>query len=114
MIKHRVQSKLAFGICVIIASVFSTGCATGTQRVMPVDDLNRFQIDCRIKPQQIKFLQSLRTSQDDKLGARMANVVQPWTVVTDHSNYRQRALVGNGYTDWSINQLLLRLSHDCP
>lgn len=108
------QLKLASGVCAIIVSVFSSGCSTSGQRVMAVDDLNRFQIDCRIKTEQIRFLQSLRSTPDNRMAASLTNIVQPWAIVTDYSGYRQRALVGNGYTDWSINQLLLRLSYDCP
>ena len=81
---------------------------------MAVDDLDRFQIDCRIKAQQIRFLQGMRATQDDRFLAGATNLTRPWTVVTAFPEYKHRVLVNNGYTNWSINQLLMRISHDCP
>ena len=55
-----------FGACVIIVSLCS-GCATGTPpaRPMMANDLDHFQIDCRIKDQQRAFLESMRLTPDD-------------------------------------------------
>ena len=58
-----------FGPCVIIASLCS-GCATGGPPSRPVanlNDLNYFQPDCKIRDQQIAYLQSLRRTSDDML-----------------------------------------------
>jgi hypothetical protein len=110
----KVLLKPAFGLCVIAVSLFSTGCATGQYQPMAVDDLDRFQIDCRIKAQQIRFLQGMRATQDDRFLAGATNLTRPWTVVTAFPEYKHRVLVNNGYTNWSINQLLMRISHDCP
>ena len=59
---------IVFGLCVIIASLCS-GCATGAPSASTVSlyDINYFQPDCRIKEQQMHFLQSLRRGRDDKL-----------------------------------------------
>ena len=114
MSKPAVVSKLAFGVFVITASVFSTGCASTANSTVAVYDLENFQINCRIKEQQIKFLQSLRTNRDTQFVANIENTIKPWTMITDYPQYRQRASIANGYTNWNINQLLLRLGYDCP
>lgn len=57
-----------FGLCVITVSLCS-GCATGapSKQAANLYDLNYFQPDCRIKAEQIAYLQSLRRSPDDML-----------------------------------------------
>tara|TARA_R110000868_G_scaffold117995_1_gene313140 strand:+ start:63 stop:443 length:381 start_codon:yes stop_codon:yes gene_type:complete len=71
---QEVVDKFArvFGVCVIIASLCS-GCATGTPAARPMlaDDLNHFQVDCRIKDQQRAFLESMRLTRDDVFFNRM-------------------------------------------
>ena len=111
MTKLRVQSKLAFGTFVIVASLFNTASA---QPVMLAQDLEYFRIDCRIKEQQMVFLQSLRTTPDQRLGAGFINAVTPWRVITDSTSFRQNVQVHNGNTNWLITQLILKLSKDCP
>ena len=112
MNKLAVKSKLAFGAFVTIVSVFNVGCANYSP-VMS-SHLDSFQIDCRIKEQQVRFLQSMRNTNNEKFNARATNAVMPWTMITDSSNYQHRQGVQTGYNDWVINQLLLRLGYDCP
>jgi len=59
---------LKFGICVICVSLYS-GCATGTpsRTAMSIDDLEYFKYDCKIAPQQIVMLNSMRRTADDQL-----------------------------------------------
>lgn len=80
---------------------------------MAIHDIEHFQINCRMKEQQIHFLQSLRTGQDTRLAAGLQNAATPWTLFTNFPDYRQRLATSNGYTNWNINQLLLRLRNDC-
>lgn len=77
-------------------------------------DLDHYQIDCSRKAEQIAFLQSQRTTRDQRLQDGMTNVVKPWTIYTDTNNYSQRYQVNNGRLDWIINQKLMRLAYDCP
>lgn len=106
------KSRIAFGAFVIIASVFSTGCAT--RHPMPVADLEYFQIDCRIKHQQVAWLQSMRTTPDDRLLAGVANILAPWKVITDpHGRYQKNAM-HIGQSDWLINQHLMSIGRNCP
>lgn len=105
------QSKLAFGVFVILASLCNTATA---QPVMSAQDLEYFRIDCRIKEQQMLFLQSLRSTPDQRLVAGLTNVVTPWRVFTDPASYRQQVQVHNGNTNWLITQLVIRLSRECP
>ena len=59
---------LKFGTYVMCVGLFS-GCATGTpgRTAMFIEDLENFQTDCRIAPQQIALLKSMRRSDDDQL-----------------------------------------------
>ena len=47
-------------------------------------DLESFQINCRIKEQQIKFLQSMRSGRDERMLAGVGNLTQPWSRWTDN------------------------------
>jgi hypothetical protein len=81
---------------------------------MPAVNLETFQIDCKKKEEQIRFLQSLRSGQDDKLAAGVTNMAKPWTRYTNPDEHNQRVSVHKGYSNWLINQNLMRLSWDCP
>lgn len=109
----KLRSRIVFGSFVIIASAFSSGCAGGRQPMAAVD-LDYFQIDCSIKEHQIKFLQSMRVNQDERLVAGASNALQPWSYITDQQAYAQRYQIHNNRTNWLINQKLMRLAHDCP
>ena len=76
-------------------------------------DLDYFQVNCDIKEQQIKFLQSQRTTRDQQLWARLSNVLQPWQSMTDPDAYKQRHRVGQGYTNWVLDQHLMAIARDC-
>jgi hypothetical protein len=104
------QLKLAFGAFAIIVSV----SASAELRVMPTIDLDHFQIDCRIKEQQIRFLQSMRVNADERINANLLNIGLLWQRFTNPAQFQQRADIGSGYSNWAINQLLVRLAHDCP
>jgi len=62
------KSVLKFGTCVMFVSLFSA-CATGTpsRTAMSIDDLEYFKYDCKIAPQQIAMLNSMRRTADDQL-----------------------------------------------
>ena len=77
-------------------------------------DLGSFQIDCRIKEQQIAMLQSMRVSKDDRIVNALATVFQPWQAVTAPDQTYQRQEIRSGRTNWLINQNLQRLAYDCP
>ena len=55
-----------FGACVILVSLCS-GCASGTPGAQPMayEDLNYFQVDCRIAVQQRTMLESMRRTRDE-------------------------------------------------
>jgi len=58
---------LVFGACVILVSLCS-GCASqGTPGALPMayEDLNYFQVDCRIAVQQRAMLESMRRTRDE-------------------------------------------------
>ena len=64
---QEVVDKFArvFGACVITVSLCS-GCATGTPTAQPhAQDLNYFQVDCKIVDQQRALLESMRPSLEE-------------------------------------------------
>lgn len=92
-------------MCVALFS----GCATqiDPHRVpMSTDDLNRFQIDCRIKDQQVAMLQSMRQNGNDVFAARMRAMVQPFSWNHDHD-------IAYGDVNHYINYHLRQLRY-CP
>ena len=65
---NEVVDKFArvFGACAIIVSLCS-GCATQAHNVpMAYEDLNYFQVDCRIAPQQRAMLQGMRQTRNEQ------------------------------------------------
>jgi hypothetical protein len=77
---------IASGMCGMCAVLFS-GCATqiDPNRVpMSTHDLNHYQINCRLKNQQVAFLQSMRQTRDEQFAARMRSLAQTFSWTPDH------------------------------
>jgi outer membrane murein-binding lipoprotein Lpp len=95
---------IASGMCVMCVVLFS-GCASqiDPNRVpMSTQDLNHFQIDCRIKNQQVAMLQSMRQSRDEQFAAGMRSMMRPFSWTPDHDIAHNNT---NKYIDFHINQL---------
>lgn len=107
-----VRSRTGFGRSVIIAIGLSIA-AVAQASDYSVVDLNYFHVDCRIKQQQIEFLQSLRPTPAERGNSGLLNMLMPWKVITDSNTYENRAHHASGRTDWMINQLLMEL-RTCP
>jgi len=107
-IRHK--SAHVFGICVTLAILCSHAHAAPP---MDFTDLDYFQIDCSRRTEQIAFLQSLRSTADDRLLARATNSLMPWRMFTNPSAYYNNAAQGSNRTDWVINQKLIALRDDC-
>ena len=108
--------SIVFGICVITASLFSTGCATKVAQSRPpmeVADLDKFVVDCRLKEQQMAMLQSMRQNRYDAFDARIANISKPWTSLTNPQQYAHNQNISSGQTNWMINQHLMTLRDYC-
>lgn len=114
MTKMSVLSKIASGVCVMFVSAYNTGC-TPMRITQPMHsvDLDNFQIDCRIKEQQIKMLQSMRAGPDTQLINRLESTINPWDRLFNEEAAFQRQEIGRGRTDWLINQHLLNLRNNC-
>lgn len=109
-----VLPRFVSGASVIIASVFSTGCAVPTiNQPWATEDLDRFHVDCSRKEQQIAMLQAQRSSPDDQFLSRLSNALQPWQAFTGDPDRSLRGDIGRGMTNWQINQNLMRL-RNCP
>ena len=113
----RARSAIAFGLCVITATV-SSGYAytveTPVHRVpMAAIDLNYFQPDCRIKQQQIEMLQSMRPTGDEQLFAHVKNILHPWHRFTQPDEHNRRAEIGSGEINRQITYNL-QLLRQCP
>lgn len=108
------KSRLASGICVIVAILYSQGCAViNPEPSMPAHFLETFRIDCAKKTEQIEFLQSLRSTHNDRLAAVVSSMVRPWENLTDPNTAAERRSVSSRRNDWLIDQKLMRLKWDC-
>ena len=109
-----VLPRFVSGASVIIASVFSAGCAVPTiNQPWATEDLDRFYVDCSRKEEQIAMLQAQRSSPDDQFLSRLSNALQPWQAFTGNPDRGLRGDIGRGMTNWQINQNLMRL-RNCP
>jgi len=106
------KSVVVSGICATLA-ILCSGCASTRSDPMGFSDLDSFQIDCFHRTEQIVFLQSMRSTPDDRLFARASNVLQPWLIYTDPEQQYNNAVRGHSRTDWVINQKLIALRDDC-
>ena len=104
------KSAVVSGICVTLAILFNEATAAP-----PMDfvDLDYFQIDCSRRTEQIAFLQSLRSTADDRMLARATNALMPWRMFANPAAYNNNAAQGSNRTDWVINQKLIALRDDC-
>ena len=96
------------GMCVITVSLFS-GCAVHPtpQRIpMSTVDLDRFQVDCRVKEQQIAMLQAMRQTKEEQFSSQMRAMFNPLVWTSDHD-------VAYNNPNKYINYHLRNLSY-CP
>lgn len=104
------MSSTNFGLCVTTAILLS-GCSTlGTQQQpMAFYDLDYFVVDCKIKSQQIAWLQTMRPSTEQKIQASLSNKLR----IFPTSGTDTEKTVANGRYNWLINQHLMKLA-ECP
>jgi hypothetical protein len=99
---HR--SAIVFGMCVMCVVLFS-GCASqiDPSRVpMNTVDLNTYQINCKLKDQQVAFLQSMRQTREEQFAAHMRSTFRPFSWTHDHDIAHNNP---NKYIDYHLNQL---------
>ena len=95
---------IVFGMCVMSAGLLS-GCATQIDpgRVpMNTVDLNTYQVNCRLKDQQVAFLQSMRQTREEQFAAGMRSIFRPLTWTHDHDIAHNNP---NKYIDFHLRQL---------
>lgn len=73
---------------------------------MSTADLNHFQVDCRIKDQQVAMLQSMRQTRDEQFTSHLRSMFNPLTWTSDHD-------VAHNNPNKYINYHLRNLSY-CP
>jgi hypothetical protein len=68
---------------------------------MATIDLNHFQVDCRVKDQQVAMLQAMRQTPNEQFGSRM-RAMNPfvWTSDLDVAFYNP-----NKYINYHLNNL---------
>ena len=76
---------------------------TITSQAMSLEDLNRYQIDCSKKEEQIQILNSLRTTESERQWLRLRAKLMPWTDQT----------VGDNREETMINQHLHTIATQC-
>ena len=74
-----------------------------TSQSMSLEDLNRYQIDCSRKAEQIQFLNSLRTTESERQWLRLRAKLMPWTDQT----------AGDNREETMINQHLHTIATQC-
>jgi len=102
------------GLCCIIASVLISGCATSAaQQNVSYQDLNYFVINCSMKEEQIRFLNSQRLTKDQKLMARFQAAFIPFAKFLTPDAHARNFSGGWGQNDRMINQILRELDNNC-
>lgn len=101
--------KRLCGIFVIIASLNTANAEVP----MNIHDLDHFVVDCSIKQQQVEFLQSLRSTADQRAVAGLQTLLTPWRWFTDPEGQDRVYHVGKGSYNWIINQHLWTLKNNC-
>ena len=103
---------LVYGISAI-AVIFCSGCAS-TSRQMSYADINYFKMDCSKRNEQIQMLQSMQSTEDDRLLARVRVATQPWLQFTDPDQFTNDVYLGSGRTDAYIQYQIQDLVNFCP
>lgn len=103
---------LAYGI-LSISAILLSGCGTPGRMPMSSMDLDNFQVDCKQRDAQIRFLTSQLSNRDDQFMARLNSVARPWEAITDPGTHQYRQDVGWGRTNWLIRQNILILQTQC-
>lgn len=91
------------------------GCSTTTTSKMDVVDLNRFQIDCKYRDEQIAFLQGQIPTVNDRWrnALRITSPVASAVSIADGTYYEERAMFDRRQEHIAKN--LIRTIHDwCP
>jgi len=113
MPKFQLQ-KMQNGLCCIIASVLVSGCATNAaSRNITYDELNHFVVDCSIKEEQIRFLNSQRMTANEKMAARFQDAFVPFLGIFAPDMKRNNHMAGSGSRDFMMRQVLQELAR-CP
>lgn len=75
--------------------------------------IENFQIDCAKKSEQIEFLQSLRSTPDQRATAVVEDTWRFWEVYIDPAKSQERRNLYQRRYDWLIAQKMMRLQWDC-
>ena len=82
-------------------------------RPMYTVDLDAFQIDCRKRDQQIQFLLSQLSTNDDRLLAWWTNYMDPRAAFSSNPDYQLRTDIAFRMTNWQVGQNLLHIKKFC-
>lgn len=88
-----------------MCAILFSGCASqiDPRRVpMSTEDLNTYQISCRLKDQQVAYLQSMRQSREEMFAARLRSLAHPFSYTPDHDIAHGNP---NRYIDFHLRQL---------
>jgi hypothetical protein len=80
---------------------------------MSYQDINSFQTDCSKKNEQIKMLNGMRSTRDDRALAKLKNIFQPWLSFSDPEQYTNNYYRGIGRTDAYIDYMIQDLINFC-
>ena len=106
---------MRFGKFVITATLIATlsGCASTQPKTLTVNELWAIPVHCERRDQLIEFFESQRATVGQRQAAGFANLVQPWTLITDGGEFMHRQEIVRGKHDWVINQRLMEVQNQC-
>lgn len=76
-------------------------------------DLDNMVINCEHKEEQMKLLNSLRPTRDDRAVAAIINTLTFWRAYSDPEEYYHNQEIQSGRYQWIINQKILQLQQNC-
>ena len=104
-----VALSIAFGTSAIIA----TSLQASEREPMDWQDLDHFVVNCEMKKEQIEFLNSMRSTKNERTWNLFQWKFMPWQAVTDPKGYNKNRQQAIGGYDWLINQHLHTLATQC-
>ena len=100
-------------IAAVAVALLVTGCATPRPR-MAIEDLRRYQIDCANKEAQVRFLESQKTTQNDRLAAAFSGSLID-ELKAKHGGYTtERTAIATQEYDSMASHHIWNLRSHCP
>ena len=80
---------------------------------MYTQDLDYFAIDCSRRDEQVRFLLSQLSTNDDRLLSWWTNYMDPLGPLRNSPDYGLRVDIASRMINWQVGQNLLHIKHYC-